>query len=274
MNAENRPRKVPSNLFRKGSFYWMLILFWSVAYITVVLQDYLHSTIRTTGFFLAECILFNGYWILFIPISLLYFNKYWLGLNRGSRIEKKVILALLSGLLVSFLHVLLFSIIVTFFSGIFFDPSHRFNRIFLGSISNDFYITLLYYIAIPFVNPIFNKREIKIEDRPNQILIRKAGKILPLPVSEIQSFTSSKPYTAVNTHNKQHLIDKSLSELERVLDPAQFIRVHKSAILKKSAVNHLTSRKNGDYDAHLQNEQVIRMSRHYRENWNGLVHSI
>ncbi|WP_103867619.1 LytTR family DNA-binding domain-containing protein [Aquimarina sp. I32.4] len=48
-------------------------------------------------------------------------------------------------------------------------------------------------------------------------------------------------------------------------------KLHRSVIVNKNHITELKSRKNGDYDCILTNGQSIRLSRHYRQNWNELL---
>lgn len=247
---------------------------WLIVYVFMVLQDYLYSSLRSTAFFLHECILFNIHWLLFIPLSWFYFLR--LSKQKFDKSSKWTHLfkTIVFSVLITIFQMVLFSCIVFLLSNLFFNPPHRFSRIFVNILSNDTYITLLYYCIFPYLIMYGIKLQPKQRKGIDQLLIRKSGnRLLPIDVATIQCFTSSKPYTAVHTTDSKYLTDKSLNELEQLLDPDAFIRVHKSSILNRSAIVEMNSRQNGDYDARLKNDQIVRLSRHYRKNWKELIHS-
>jgi two-component system LytT family response regulator len=73
-------------------------------------------------------------------------------------------------------------------------------------------------------------------------------------------------------HHKRYFDSRTLKDFEDLLNPEFFLRVHRSSMVNTAYVKALTSRQNGDYDALLENGQTVRLSRHYRENWQQLLH--
>ncbi len=65
-----------------------------------------------------------------------------------------------------------------------------------------------------------------------QLIKVKTGiEIRFVPVSEVLFFMAEDKYTTVKTEKKEHLIKKTMKELEVELDPEQFWRVHRSSII-------------------------------------------
>jgi DNA-binding LytR/AlgR family response regulator len=58
-----------------------------------------------------------------------------------------------------------------------------------------------------------------------------------IPVSEVYFFRTTDKYTTVRTRDSEFLIRKSIKELEGELDPAQFWRVHRAAIVNARAIH-------------------------------------
>ncbi len=52
-----------------------------------------------------------------------------------------------------------------------------------------------------------------------------------MKVGEILYFHADNKYTAVHTSNREFLIDKPLVDLERRLNPKDFIRIHRATIV-------------------------------------------
>ena len=60
-----------------------------------------------------------------------------------------------------------------------------------------------------------------------------------VPVSDVFYFKSTDKYTGVRTRDAELLIRKTLTELERELDPSQFWRVHRAAIVNVKSILHV-----------------------------------
>lgn len=256
-----------------------IILFWVSIYCVIILQDYLYSVIRDTGFYWSEVTLFNLYWLLFIPFSILIKKLSENGILPTIASKKPFILFFLNGLIITSLHVLCFSTTVAFLSFCLFSPAHLFENILRASISNDLYVTLLVYTFFPTINFYFQKSKNSKKDLHEEVTFRssltvKIGKTTRvIDVDTIEYFSSSKPYTIAHVGGERHLLDSSLKQLSESLDPQSFIRVHKSYLIHVKSVTKLESRGNGDYDAVLKSGGLIRLSRHYRKEWDILTHT-
>ncbi len=58
-----------------------------------------------------------------------------------------------------------------------------------------------------------------------------------IPVGDVYFFRATDQYTVVRTRDSEHLIRKTIKELENELDPEQFWRVHRAAIVNVRAVH-------------------------------------
>jgi two-component system LytT family response regulator len=157
-------------------------------------------------------------------------------------------------------------------SSFIFTPSHRFTSILNTALSNQLYIALFWYIIFPAIFSLRHKPNNFKKTYSDVLKLKIGSKILTLPTSSIEFISTEKPYSIVHTNNKKILDSKSLKEFETELDPTVFLRVHRSSIINATYVKELKSRSNGDYDAILENGKVIRLSRHFRSNWEQLIH--
>ncbi len=73
-----------------------------------------------------------------------------------------------------------------------------------------------------------------------RILVRDRGRIFPLAVADIVHLRADLKYTQISARGEVFLVRMALSELEARLDPARFIRVHRSAIVN---LDHVASMK-------------------------------
>ncbi|HEU5217560.1 MAG TPA: LytTR family DNA-binding domain-containing protein [Gemmatimonadales bacterium] len=65
----------------------------------------------------------------------------------------------------------------------------------------------------------------------SRLFVRTRGKIIVVPAAEIQRFEARDDYSALYTGGHRHLIHLRLADLEHRLDPARFVRVHRSHIV-------------------------------------------
>jgi len=70
-------------------------------------------------------------------------------------------------------------------------------------------------------------------------------------------------YAGLHVGEATHLIRKSLSFLEKSLDPTSFLRIHRSAIVNTSRIQHITRLENQDSIVTLDSGHQIRSSRTY-----------
>ncbi|WP_162919973.1 LytR/AlgR family response regulator transcription factor [Hanstruepera ponticola] len=250
----------------KIPLYVIIVVF---VFVLAVLQDYIYSSIQQTGFYLSESLLYNTFWVFFIPLTIII-NQLISIINPKNKLGK-LPFNLGIGITFSFLHILLFTALFVSVSNLAFTPPHRFSNIFNAAFSNQFYIALLWYVIFPAIYVSKSKSEKLVSHYDDIIKLKIGTKIITVPTSSIQLISTDKPYSIVYTNDQKILDNKSLKEFETELDPTIFLRVHRSTIINATYIKELKSRSNGDYDATLENGQVIRLSRHYRNNWQQLL---
>jgi two-component system LytT family response regulator len=64
-----------------------------------------------------------------------------------------------------------------------------------------------------------------------RVLIRDGANVHVLPVDKIDYVEAQDDYVAFKAEGKQFLKDQTLSAVEATLDPARFVRIHRSYIL-------------------------------------------
>jgi two-component system LytT family response regulator len=237
-----------------------------------VFQDFLSANLQQTGFYWTESLLYNTFWLYF-PLLLYGINRFYRR-PPPQKAGSLIFYSLATGLIGGLLHLILCTTGFVLASHFFFDPPHRFSHMFATALSNQLYLTFsVYALYVPVRQYWLSKKEKRNNPTyPDHITVRSGTQQVILPATAIQAITSDRPYTAIRTLDKKYFHKESLSKLEQQLDPAIFLRVHRSAIVNKQAVVTLTSRQNGDYDAVLANDQTIRLSRHYRQQWEALLH--
>lgn len=85
-----------------------------------------------------------------------------------------------------------------------------------------------------------------------------------MPVSEILWIGAEENYVRICTQSETHLLRETMAHLEEKLDPAVFLRVHRSSIVNLQYVKEVRPEIDGEYGVLLHNGQKISMSRSYR----------
>ena len=94
-----------------------------------------------------------------------------------------------------------------------------------------------------------------------------------LRAGEIDWIEAADYYASLHVGERTHLLRRSMSDLERDLDPRMFCRVHRSAIVNVARVRELQLAANGEYEIILESGANVRMSRSYREQLQGRLGS-
>lgn len=258
--------------FKNSTTWWLggLVGFMLLA----VFQDYLFSKFQDTGFYLSESLLYNAIWLFLIPLTVLEFGLLD-KIRVVTKLHKSFFIIGLSALL-CLLHILLFSIFFVTVSHLIYTPGHAFRNIFGSAMSGQFYLLLLFYTATPFIRDFLNDRKEKEKQASvgldDKIKIKTGVKTVVLNMEDIEWITTDKPYSVLHANGKVYLDDRSLKDFEDLLNPIQFLRVHRSSIIHVTFIKSFTSRQNGDYDVELKSGQMVRMSRHFKQNWDALLH--
>jgi len=131
------------------------------------------------------------------------------------------------------------------------------------------------YLLKPFDNARFDRalsrakeRILAGKDLPRKIdrlPIKSSGQVLFLKFSEIDWIEAADYYACLHVGAKTHLLRRSMSELERDLDPAMFCRIHRSTIVNRERVWSLKLGEDGEHEVLLENGTSLRMSRGYRK---------
>ena len=261
----------------KQSIWHWLVPACVLVYFLAVFQDYLFAVLRNTGFYWSETLLFNCYWLLYLPFTGLLMLSIRLFVSKNFSSTYKVIIRVLQTLFFAALHLLVFTLFFCGISLLVFHPAHDFTHMLKSILSNYTYLTLLAYAFLPFLIQLGNEKFTapaasgSRKDYPQHLMIKKGNRQVRVDLADIQYFQSDRPYVLAYSEDEKYVLSQSLKSLEKILDPAAFIRVHRSTILQKKFLQSLRSRSNGDYDAQLRSGQQLRLSRHYREQWQSLI---
>jgi two-component system, LytTR family, response regulator len=98
-----------------------------------------------------------------------------------------------------------------------------------------------------------------------RIAVESNGRLEPVPVSAIEYVVASGPYVRLYLAGRRHVIRETMQTLEEGLDPARFLRIHRSAIVRLDLVESLERAQGGESEVRLKNGVRLRVSRSRRE---------
>ncbi len=98
-----------------------------------------------------------------------------------------------------------------------------------------------------------------------RIIVKNAGVVFFQPVDEIDWIEGADYFVKVHAGGKVHLVNETLASLERRLDPAHFMRVHRSAIVNLRRVRELRPDYRNRHLIVLGNGERVPLSRSRRE---------
>jgi two-component system LytT family response regulator len=99
-----------------------------------------------------------------------------------------------------------------------------------------------------------------------RLMIKASGRVVLLKVSEIDFIEADGNYAKLHVGRKAHLLREKMHDLEERLDPAKFVRIHRSVIVNLERIKELHPHFNGDYIVILEDGRQLRLSRTRREN--------
>lgn len=100
---------------------------------------------------------------------------------------------------------------------------------------------------------------------PDRFAVRNNGRVVFLKVGDIDWVEASDNYVRLHIGRDTHLVRETMSEIERRLDPARFIRVHRSAIVNLDRVRELQPWFRGDYRVVLNDGTELTLTKTHRE---------
>jgi two-component system LytT family response regulator len=98
----------------------------------------------------------------------------------------------------------------------------------------------------------------------SRLSIKDDGRIVFLPVDEIVWIEAANKYVVIHTAKGSHISRQTIQCLEEKLDPKDFVRIHRSTLVRKAAVRGLHPLFHGDYIVKLANGAEVTLSRSFR----------
>ncbi len=97
-----------------------------------------------------------------------------------------------------------------------------------------------------------------------RLVIKAGGRMTVLAVRDIDWIEAEGDYLRVYAGRGRHVLHEALRSLERQLDPARFVRIHRSTIVNAERIKELQPYSRGEYVAILQDGTRLKVSRNRR----------
>ncbi|MBK8069642.1 MAG: response regulator transcription factor [Rhodanobacteraceae bacterium] len=104
-----------------------------------------------------------------------------------------------------------------------------------------------------------------------RLAVRSPGRIVLIDVDDVDRIEAAGNYAEVHVGAKAHLLRETLTSLESRLDPEQFTRVSRSAIVNIGRVRELQAMFNGDFVVILRDGTQVGGSRRHRATLDALI---
>ena len=98
-----------------------------------------------------------------------------------------------------------------------------------------------------------------------RLLLSERGKVVVLALRDIEFVQAAAKHVKVYAGGRCYSFRQSLAELEERLDPASFVRVHRSTVVNVEHIAEMHPLFHGDYELVLRRGTRLTLSRRFRE---------
>jgi two-component system LytT family response regulator len=99
------------------------------------------------------------------------------------------------------------------------------------------------------------------EQRLERIVVRDGTRVYVIPIAKLDYAEAQDDYVALCTEGKKHLKQQTISSLENDLDPARFLRIHRSYIVNLERVTKIEPYSKDNHMVVLTNGSQLPVSR-------------
>jgi two-component system response regulator AlgR len=100
-------------------------------------------------------------------------------------------------------------------------------------------------------------------DYSQEFWVPHRSEMIRIAAQDIDRIEAERDYMRLHVGTRSFLLHQTITELERRLDPAQFIRLHRSTIVRRDRIARLSHDGMGVWHAVLSDEERIRIGRTY-----------
>ncbi|WP_416307792.1 LytR/AlgR family response regulator transcription factor [Neptunicella sp. SCSIO 80796] len=105
-----------------------------------------------------------------------------------------------------------------------------------------------------------------------RLVVKDPGRIRLVDVCDVDYIVGAGNYAEIHLREGKTILHReTLTTLENQLDPNEFIRIHRSSIVRRSFVTELRPNEKGDYTVILKNGEQLTLSRRNRHKLDELI---
>lgn len=99
------------------------------------------------------------------------------------------------------------------------------------------------------------------EDFLDRIVVKDRHKIHIIPVDQVRYIESMDDYVMIYTHEGRYMKQKTMKYLESALNPKNFVRIHRSYIVKVEEINEIQQYEKESYIVILHDKTKLKVSK-------------
>jgi two-component system LytT family response regulator len=111
---------------------------------------------------------------------------------------------------------------------------------------------------------LFGGARERIPASAGHITVEKAGRIVVLPVSDIDWIQAADNYVELHARGDTFLVRNTLTSAAERLPSPPFLRIHRAVVVNADRIAHIETLANGEYSVILQDGTRLPLSRRYR----------
>ena len=96
-----------------------------------------------------------------------------------------------------------------------------------------------------------------------ELWVPHRSELLRIEVSQVSQIDAERDYVRLHVGERTYLLLQTIAGLEKRLDPSEFIRIHRSTILRKDAIRGLRHDGLGVWSVELEDGEALRIGRTY-----------
>ncbi len=98
-----------------------------------------------------------------------------------------------------------------------------------------------------------------------RLVVKTTGRVFFVKTDDVDWIEASGNYLKLHVGRDGHLIRETMNSIESKLDPARFVRIHRSTIVNIDRIKELQPMFSGDYAVILINGRELTLSRNFRD---------
>ena len=94
-----------------------------------------------------------------------------------------------------------------------------------------------------------------------RLFVKLRGRVVPLDVARIEWIEAQGDYARIHTAEGSLMTSQPMKKLESMLDPNDFVRIHRSSLINLNRIRQMRRTESGGYEVELASNTVLRVSR-------------